>query len=83
MGQSISAETKCTECIIFIVVMHITFQNNLSMLRWKVFLQYFNGVSAIYMEKFYGFTASDLWQLSVKYTCQETNLITFARFFVC
>ena len=45
-------------------------------------LQHFNGVSAIYMEKFYNFAASDLWQLSVKYTCQETDLITFARFCV-
>ena len=31
-------------------------QNNLSRLRWKVFLQYFNGVSAIHMEQFYDFT---------------------------
>ena len=48
----------------------------------KYFLQYFNGVSAIYMEKFYDFTASDLWQLSVKYTCQELTLLHFARFCV-
>ena len=50
------------------------------MITWKVFLQYFNGVSAICMEKSYDFTASDLWQLSVKYTCQETDLITFCSF---
>ena len=31
--------------------MHVTFQNYFSMLRWKVLLQYFNGVSAIDMEK--------------------------------
>ena len=27
--------------LFFIVVMHVTFHNNLSMLRWKEFLQYF------------------------------------------
>ena len=46
----------------------------------KYFLQYFNGVLAIYIEKFYDFTASNLWQLSVKYICQETDLITFCSF---
>ena len=34
----------------FIVVMHVTFQNYFSKLRWKVRLQCFNGVSAIDME---------------------------------
>ena len=48
----------------------------------KYFVQYFNEVSAIYMEKFYDFSASNLWQLSVKYICQETDLITFCSFFV-
>ena len=66
----------------FIVVMHVTFQNILSRLRYKVFLQYFNVVSALYMDKFYDFTASDLWQPLVKYICQETDLITFCLFFV-
>ena len=49
------------------------------MLPFKIF-QGLDGVSAIYMDKFYNFTASDLWQLSVKHTCQETDLITFCSF---
>ena len=52
--------------------MHVTFQNYFSKLRWKVLLQYFNGVSALDMEKYYDFTARSLKLLSVKYICGET-----------
>ena len=50
------------------------------MLPFKIIFQGLDGVSAVYMETFYDFTANDLWQLSVKYTCKETDLIAFCSF---
>ena len=83
MAYSTSAESKCTECIIFIVVMHVTFQNYLSRLGWKVLLQYFNGVSAIYMEN------NSTISPQVVYSCFQSNtfvrkltLLHFAHFYV-
>ena len=62
-------------------VLNALFLEWLCMLPFKIIFQGLDGLSAIYMDKFYDFTASDLWQLSIKRTCQETDLITFCSFF--